>query len=107
MSIGQRLSDVYFLTNKDTTDVAPVTNGNGGWSICYHNESALGVEYTVQCTNNQTPLTKLFSIRSNNGNSVELREVQITGYGKLSFLFISFVYPCQLCNWLLVMTWLY
>ena len=78
--IGERLNDVYFLTNKYTSDEEPNVSGN--WNICYQSEAALGADFAVQCTDNQTPVTKEFSIRTYNGRSIELRQVEVYGYGE-------------------------
>ena len=79
--LATRLTNVYFLTNKDSTSVAPNTNGNSGWITCYYSETAKGDWYTVTCdTNYQTPITRQFSIAAR-VQAIELREVQIYGYG--------------------------
>ena len=80
--IASRLTNVYFLTNKDSTTTAPNTNGDGGWITCYYSETAKGDWYTVTCdTNYQTPITRQFGIAAR-VQAIELREVQIHGYGK-------------------------
>ena len=77
------MTKVSFLTNKDSTSVAPNTNGDDGWIICYYSETAKGDWYTVTCdTNPQTPITRQFSIAATGVEAVEFREVQIYGYGK-------------------------
>ena len=79
---ANRLTNVYFLTSKNTTSTAPNANGDGGWITCYYSETAKGDWYTVTCnTNYQTPLTRQFSIAAR-VEAIELREVQIYGYGK-------------------------
>ena len=80
--VDTRLTGVSFLTNKDSTSVAPNTNGNGGWNRCYYSSTALGPQYTIHCnTTPQTPITRQFSI-AGRVQAIELREVQIYGYGK-------------------------
>ena len=80
---ASRLNNVYYLTNKDTSTGEPSIDNTNGWNICYYNETALGDEYTVQCDRNfLTPFTRELSIRTIGGKSVELREVEIYGYGK-------------------------
>ena len=80
--VDTRLTGVSFLTNKDSTSVAPNTDGNGGWSRCYYSSTALGHQYTVHCnTNPQTPITRQFGIAAR-VQAIELREVQIYGLGK-------------------------
>ena len=87
MFIASRLTNVYFLTNKDSTSVAPNTNGNGGWITCYYSETAKGDWYTVTCdTNYQTPLTRQFGIAAR-AEAIELREVQIHGYSKYLLIY--------------------
>ena len=77
------MTRVYFLTNKDSTTTAPNTNGNDGWITCYYSATAKGDWYTVTCdTNYQTPITRQFSISATQVQAIELREVQIYGYGK-------------------------
>ena len=77
------MTKVYFLTNKDSTSTAPNTNGDDGWITCYYSETAKGDWYTVSCnTNYQTPLTRQFGIAATRVEAIELREVQIHGYGK-------------------------
>ena len=83
--VASRLTDAYFLTNKDSTNVNPSTDTDSGWSTCYYSLRALGNSYTIQCTNNMTPLTRLFSITAS-VEAIELREVEIYGLGKLYFI---------------------
>ena len=76
------MTNVYFLTNRNSTSAAPNTNGNDGWITCYYRETAKGDWYTVTCdTNYQTPITRQFGIAAT-VQAIELREVQIFGYGK-------------------------
>ena len=99
MFIASRLTNVYFLTNKDSTSVAPNTNGNGGWITCYYSETAKGDWYTVTCdTNYQTPLTRQFGIAATGVQAIELREVQIHGYGK--YILIKFISLVQTTSYL-------
>ena len=82
--VDNRLTGVSFLTNKDSTNAAPNTDGAGGWSRCYYSETALGPQYTIHCnTSPRTPITRQFSIAAR-VEAIELREVQIYGYGKYS-----------------------
>ena len=75
------MRDVNFLTNKDTTSVAPA-HGNGGWSRCYNSSTALGEHYNITCnTSPQRPILRQFSIAART-TAIELREVQIYGHGK-------------------------
>ena len=79
--VDTRLEKVHFLTNKDTTSVAPA-HGNGGWSRCYYSPTAIGEHYNITCnTNPQTPVVRQFAIAART-EAVELREVQIYGHGK-------------------------
>ena len=76
------MTNVTFLTNKGSTSAAPNTDGDDGWITCYYSETAKGDYYTVTCdTNYQTPITRQFSIAATGVEAIELREVQIYGYG--------------------------
>ena len=80
--VDNRLTGVSFLTNKDSTSVAPNRNGAGGWITCYYSSTALGPQYTIHCnTSPQTPITRQFGIAAR-VQAIELREVQIYGLGK-------------------------
>ena len=88
--VASRLTNVYFLTNKDSTNDNPTTDTNSGWSTCYYSSVALGDNYTIQCTNNVTPLTRLFSIKAT-VKPIELREVEIYGLGKCYYAISFFI----------------
>ena len=82
--LASQLIDVYFLTNKDTSTGEPSIDNTNGWNTCYYSETALGDDFTVQCDRNcLNPLTREFSIRTVGEVAIQLREVQIYGYGKL------------------------
>ena len=79
---------MYFLTSKDYTIQSPYTGSSGGWSACYYNATAQGDSYTIQCTNRQTPFTRLFGVRAR-VIAIELREVEIYGYGSYHLLLLT------------------
>ena len=78
---ASRLQNAYYLTNKDSTSTDPNTNGNGGWSTCYHSSRDPGDQFNITCTNSLTPITRVFSIAART-IAIELREVEIYGYGE-------------------------
>ena len=76
------MQNAYYLTNKDSTNVAPNTVGNGGWSTCYHSSIYLGDQFNITCnTNSLTPITREFAIAART-TAIEPREVEIYVYGK-------------------------
>ena len=83
--VDTRLTGVSFLTNKDSTSVAPNTNENGGWNTCYHSSRDPGVQFNIRCnTNSQTPITREFAIAAST-TAIELKEVEIYRHGKYVF----------------------
>ena len=79
---ASRLQNAYYLTNKDSTNRDPNTNGNGGWSTCYQSSIYLGDLFNITCnTNSLTPITREFAITART-RAIELREVEIYGHGK-------------------------
>ena len=76
------MQNAYYLTDKDSSSTDPNTNGNGGWSTCYHSSRDPGDQFNITCnTNSQTPITRVFSIAART-IAIELREVEIYGYGE-------------------------
>ena len=79
---ASRLQNAYYLTNKDSTSVAPNNSSNGGWSTCYRSSRDPGDQFNITCnTNPQTPITREFSIYATT-TAIEPREVEIYGHGK-------------------------
>ena len=86
--IASRLSNVNFLTNNDSTSVAPNTGGNGGWSICKRIPTSLGVEYNVTCNiNHKNPILRQLSV-AGRVQVIELREVMIYGHSKFKLVIV-------------------
>ena len=75
--IDTRLKDVSVQTNKNPH------GGSGGWSTCYSSSTVRGAHYNITCNiNSVTPILRQFRITSNNTKALELREIEIYGYGK-------------------------
>ena len=89
--IAERLNHVYFLTNKNSSNGDTKAEGRNinGWSTCLYSETALGDEYSITCdTAPLNPVTREFSVTTDGGRSVALRELEIYGFGKLIFIVI-------------------
>ena len=82
MILASRLHNVTFRTSKDVTSEDPINTPVGQWSICYSSSESLGDSFIVRCTNNSSPITRMFSISAINVLAIELREVEIYGYGE-------------------------
>ena len=75
--IDTRLKDVLVQTNKNPH------GGSGEWNNCYSSSTARGAHYSITCNINPlTPVLRHFRITSNNTKALELREIEIYGYGK-------------------------
>ena len=89
--IAERLSDVYFLTNKHSSSGDTRTDGRNinGWSACFYSETSLGDEYNITCdTAPLNPVTREFSVTTDGGRSIALRELEVFGFGRLIFIVI-------------------
>ena len=82
MIVASRLHNVTFRTSKLVTDEDPIGTQPDHWSICYSSSKSLGDSFIVRCTNNSSPITRMFSISAINVLAIELREVEIYGYGE-------------------------
>ena len=85
---ANRLSNVTFLTSKNLTDEDPSTDSRSSWSTCYYSSVSMGDSYIIQCTNKQTPFTRLFSIMATNVSAIELREVELYRHGKINTVLV-------------------
>ena len=78
----------YIFKDTRLKDVSVQTNTNpdgdsGGWSNCYNSSTVRGAHYNITCNINPlTPVLRQFRITSNNTKALELREIEIYGYGK-------------------------
>lgn len=79
---------------KDSPDGDPKatleSSKEGGWSLCYSSEVALGDDFWVECGNDESkvkPIIRQFAVLANNKKGlveggVALREVRIYGQGE-------------------------
>ena len=84
--IAERLNHVYFLTNKHNSNGDTRAEGRNinRWSTCFYSETALGDEYNITCDRDPLhPVTREFSVTTDGGKSIALRELEVFGVGRI------------------------
>ena len=65
--------------------------------MCFYNDTALGDEYNITCDRDPlNPVTREFSVTTDGGRSIALRELEVFGFGRLMLVAVK-LFLSQLC----------